>query len=387
MQNWSLDTHPVIIAFREVASEIIHKKDTYFNLFLPPPYALGDRKGMDYLFTASTSDPTEMVCYSSDKYKLKLVNDVISTTAGFSKKVQCQVLIASPCSIAGIQFTLYDIDNNFYAPAKIPELSEQILKSAHVASEAQRVLDQFDDAKLTECMRKIDGIFVDKDMQNLDPVKTLGVIHEVIDDVCRVVFGLPQVEVLSVGLKRAMNMLIFNAISAKAHFALLMAFNADCVNDNKMAQQASRFIQATVDIDKEKMEHAVRHLRGILHLSNPMEMIDRLVLFFDEIVAALPGVEVAADDILPAICLGMTRDPGFGSHVVSFFNYLTELWPSQGMDQRVTYILVTCSIASQHLTHVKEGDAVANKSPPKPVPSQENRDETIDALEDLLNFL
>jgi hypothetical protein len=104
-------------------------------------------------------------------------------------------------------------------------------------------------------------------------------------------------------------------------------------------------------------------------------------------VAALPGIEVAADDILPAICLAMTRDLGFGSHVVSLFNYLTEIWPSVGMDDRTTYILVTCSIAAQHLATVQ-----SRPEPPKPQAvaqpgMSEKTEETIGLLEDLLNCI
>jgi hypothetical protein len=131
------------------------------------------------------------------------------------------------------------------------------------------------------------------------------------------------------------------------------------------------------------MEQAVRKLHPILHLHSPMDMIRSLVQFFDIMVDALPGRDVAADDILPAICLAMTRDPAFGSHVVSFFSYLTDIWPQTGLDDKITYILVTCSIASQHLA-MNGGQEEAGHSASV---VREKTDETIGMLEDLLNFL
>jgi hypothetical protein len=125
---------------------------------------------------------------------------------------------------------------------------------------------------------------------------------------------------LPIGIKRQLNLLIFNAVSSKIHYAMMMAFNSAYEGDNKNAQHASRNFPVNIKINVAKMEEAVRQLHNILHLPNPVAIIHCLEVFFDAMVAALPGVEVAADDILPAICLAMTRDVGFGSHVVSFFN-------------------------------------------------------------------
>jgi hypothetical protein len=112
--------------------------------------------------------------------------------------------------------------------------------------------------------------------------------------------------------------------------------------------------------------------------------------FFDAVVRSLPGQEVAADDILPAICVAMAQDASLGSHVVSFFQYLADLWPSTGLDEQLSYVLVTCSIAATHLSHLK------NKPPPVvepevlPAETEEmavQREDTIGMLENLLEML
>jgi hypothetical protein len=208
------------------------------------------------------------------------------------------------------------------------------------------------------------------------------------DALATAVFASRDVVPLPIGVKRQLNLLIFNAVSAKVHYALMMAYNAAYESDNKNAQHASRGFPHNIKINEAKMEGAVRHLHNILHLPNPVAIIHVLEVFFDAMVAALPGVEVAADDILPAICLAMTRDVGFGSHVVSFFNYLTEIWPSSGMDERVTYILVTCSIAAQHLASVDRNQEATQEHPKAaPAGQADASDPTIGLLQDLLDCI
>ena len=302
----------------------------------------------------------------------------------FNPDFHCKLLLTSPCASNGIQFLIHEVDNDFYNIGLVPELSEIVLKSAGSAEDAQRFLTEtLDDPELTKYLDQVNRkmFMAEVDATNKDDFveEMAGTMANVSD----MVFENPQVRDLPVAVKRAMNMLIFNAISAKAHYILIMAFSSAFEEENRRAQHASRFIEATVKIDQGRLEQALKHLHNILHLKNPVDMINCLVLFFDEVVAGLPGVEVAADDILPAICLAMTRDLGFGSHVVSFFSYLTEIWPSSGMDERITYILVTCSIAAQHLATMEPPKKAKVETPH----AEANTEATIGMLEDLLNSI
>lgn len=196
--------------------------------------------------------------------------------------------------------------------------------------------------------------------------------------------------------------MVFNAISAERHYQLLSAYNAAFAKENFIAQENTRNNTDNLDINstrlkEEEMEEAVKFLRNVLHLPSPAEMIECITKFFDHVVAALAGVEVAADDILPAICFAMTKDVGFGSHVVSFFNYLTDIWPTVGLDEKVTYILITCSIAASHLSTKRtpqQSPQISQVSPngnaslkPAPVVDHKQTEDTINLLEDLLNFM
>ena len=226
-----------------------------------------------------------------------------------------------------------------------------------------------------------------------------------INEVAQIVFSIPSIKSLPVATKRELNFLVFNAISAERHYQLLSAYNTAFAKENYTAQENTRNNADNSDgnstkLKAEEMEEAVKFLHNVLHLPSPAEMIECIIKFFDHVVAALPGVEVAADDILPAICYAMTKDVGFGSHVVSFFNYLTDIWPTVGLDEKVTYILITCSIAASHLSTkhstpppshrpvplVSPNDNIVNPNAP-PVVDRQQTEDTINMLEDLLNFM
>jgi hypothetical protein len=296
--------------------------------------------------------------------------------------------MTSPCSSGDLQFIIYEVENDFYNPAPIPPICDVILRSSEQAQLAQEFLSEgIPDATVKSIWAGLKGtLFQNRiDAKNKDEV--LDQVRAKIDNLATAVFASPATASLPMGIRRHLNLLIFNAVSSKVHYAMMMAFNAADENDNKNAQHASRHFPISIKIDVAKMEEAVKQLHNILHLPNPVAIIRCLEVFFDAMVAALPGVEVAADDILPAICLAMTRDVGFGSHVVSFFNYLTEIWPSSGMDERVTYILVTCSIAAQHLASIKETEIVPER-PKVAVDGQANAaDPTIGLLQDLLDCI
>ena len=393
MQVWSLDTHPILSEFRIVSKNIVPIPDTYFHLFLPPQAVTSSKKPEDYFFFANCADPTTLTCFTNHRRKMKLGENEVVAEVGFPENFKFKILLNSPCSANALQFVIYEVENDFYKPAALSPLADLVVRCAKSAQESQHFLSEtLGDASVSDYLKTIDKVVFTLEIDSSNRNQVVDDMREWLSQLSSLVFDIPEVKDLPVGTKRVMNTLIFNAVSAKVHFMLVMAFNNAFQEENKKAQYASRFVQANVNIDQEKMEEGVRHLRSILHLKNPMDMINCLVLFFDEIVAALPGVDVAADDILPAICLAMTRDLGFGSHVVSFFNYLTEIWPATGMDERVTYILVTCSIAAQHLATMKENDRaipVSKSLPAMPEVHQmeEKTEETIELLEDLLNCL
>jgi hypothetical protein len=277
---------------------------------------------------------------------------------------------------------IYEVDNDLYGSVPVPPISGVVGRCAASANDSQKFLAELcPDAQVKRIWATHNQDLFQRSVtqENLETFVTD--LRGAMDELAVAAFSNREIASLPAGVKRQLNLLIFHAVSSKVHYMLMMAFNAAYESANKSAQAASRRFPQTVAVDRVKMEAAVRQFHGILHRPNPVAIIESLVVFFDGMVAALPGVEVAADDILPAICLAMTRDVGFGSHVVSFFNYLSEIWPPVGMDERVTYILVTCAIAAQHLASSQgQAEAVVQRQPQK---ARQN-DKTVDMLEDLL---
>ncbi|OHS98018.1 hypothetical protein TRFO_35660 [Tritrichomonas foetus] len=404
MQNWSLDSHPILNKFRHLADHIKPDPNCYYHLFLTPPYAHPIDKNFDpamYLYFSKESEENILHQYKNPNVTFEIHGDQIKSQNGFNCEFTLHILMSNLCTgINSFSYTLDELDDDIYRhvpkPANMKKIQE-IFKSGKDAKLSRAFLNDINDPELNEALSQIEHCFFTAEINETNRKDFADILKNYISTVSSIVFDLPQFKQLPVATKRELNYLIFNAITEQCHYQLLLSYNSSFTKENLIAQENTRNYTGTSlsnspsnspSLKKEEMESAVRHLHGILHLPSPSEMIDCIVKFFDRVVAALPGVEVAADDILPAICFAMTRDVGFGSHVVSFFNYLSDIWPSCGLDDRVTYILVTCSIAASHLS-------IKQKKPKQPQPSQvtapepmnKQTEETIGLLEDLLSLV
>ena len=390
MENWSLDQHPVMQQFRTMMDTLaVLKNERYYHLFLTPPYAMAgkNKSAMDYLYYGNEPHATILTCSGDDKYKVEISDNTIkSASDAFGKPFEIRISMSTFCtSVSGLSFNINEIENDIYNA------------SSPIHPFYLKVLECYDDSDLA-CMflektfagvprvinlvhainNAIFKIEINADNKN-DFVQKMSVS---IDQLAQEIFKCPETKILPVGGKNKLNYLIFNAISSKAHFKLYMAYGEAYAVDNANAQKNMHTTKPSTKADETKMQEAAGFLRNILHLKSPADQIKQVTHFFDAVVASLPGVDVAADDILPAICAAMTLDYGFASHVVSLFTYLADIWPSQGLDERTNYILCTCSIAASHLA-VPPPEKKKEDLPP---PVDQTQD-TINALEDLLNLL
>lgn len=416
MQNWSLDNHPVLNKFRSLLKTINAKPDCYYYLFLTPPYAYPTEKDFDplmYLFFSTKDSPSILHQYSSDtKLALKLEGNKIKSFQRFNSKFEINLLLSTPCTCGlnecphEFSYMLEEMDDDLYRHFDPPPLMKKIQDSYKDSKLSKQLLSEIQDEKLSAKLDEIERVFFTAEINASNRSQFVNIMSNFISEVAQIVFNIPMIKCLPVATKKELNFLVFNAISGERHYQLLSAYNTAFAKENFTAQENTRnnydnqLSEGNTKLKKEEMEEAVKHLRNVLHLPSPAEMIDCITKFFDLVVAALPGVEVAADDILPAICFAMTKDVGFGSHVVSFFNYLTDIWPAVGLDEKVTYILITCSIAASHLSTKHDTpppspnssniasptDAVPNSNRP-PVVDHKQTEETINLIEDLLNFM
>ena len=391
MENWSLDNHPILVEFRKrMDSLAVLGKTRYYNLFLSPPYAMPTVKktSMDYLYYNTDLNSRILTCAGDVSYQIELGDNVVrSASPAFKKPFEIKISMNTFCtSVSGLSFNIMELENDIYDCSRpIHPFYLKILECYDDSDLACTFLEKtfVGVPRVTKLVTGIEAAIFKMTITPENREEFVQKMSVSIDQLAAAIFECPETQVLPVGGKFKLNYLIFNAISSKAHFKLFMAYTDAYATENSNAQKNMHHHITATKADMNKMQEAAGFLRSILHLRSPAAQIKQVTHFFDAVVASLPGVDVAADDILPAICAAMTLDIGFASHVVSFFTYLAEIWPSQGLDERTNYILITCSIAASHL-------AVPPPQPKKeekPQISAQQTQETIDALEDLLNLL
>lgn len=254
---------------------------------------------------------------------------------------------------------------------KFPPFSEidsalkNSVKAADFLSSKSRV------KALSDCWKSISEKLYLSDITPANKGEFVEAIHEAIARLLQIFTKDPIAKLLPVAYKKKLNVLVFNAVTSKPHFNLLLAYHKSMEKENAAAR--TRMIRS--NYSDSKMYPAVERLKNILHSETPLDAIDKLSNFYNDVVAALPGVEIAADDILPAICMAMGKDSNLSTHIVSFFAYLCDIWPEDGLDESTSYILTTCSIAATHL------------SMEEPVQEKASSKNSIQLLEGILDLL
>ena len=397
METWGLDGHPVLQAFRRQLHAVPKRDGVFYYIILSPPYALprdAHKSPFDYLFMSKADNPTQLISFIDRKKVMEMKNGDLIAMSGFTWSSIRQLMDNQCSSVEGVSFTMIETITDIFHPIPPPDLVNTVMEIYTDGGKASEFLSRkAKNQALKDLMTRID-----KKLTTTDDVETneidnyVAMMKDMMDEVATTVFAIPEVMDLPVAVKNQMNFLIFNAISAKPHFKLLMAYSQKYHDENAKAQQAMRN-RRPVECDTEKMELAIMRLHGILHLPTPADSILCVVKFFDDVVRALPGDDVAADDILPAICMAMAKDLAFASHVMSFFQYLVDIWPSSGVDERTTYILTTCAIAASHLSMGLSPTASLDRVPaippvdPEQQKMKEQANATIGMLEDLLGMI
>lgn len=273
---------------------------------------------------------------------------MITPVKGFSSNFQIKVILTSNCaSIEGLAFILHEVDNDFYIQKDIPQIVQDIdayYKNASLASNF--LTNELQIPQLNQYVSSFHRQLYTSDITPQNKANYVTSIHQAINNVLKFFYANPLSQQLPVAYKQKMNILVFNSITSKCHFKLMMAYHKAMENQNYSAR--TKMLRS--NFRDSKMDPAVEHLKNILLCETPIEAIEKLTAFYYAVVKALPGVEIAADDILPAICMAMGKDVNLSSKIVSFFEYLCSIWPDHGMDEQTSYILTTCSIAATHLS-------------------------------------
>ena len=357
-----------------------------YHLLLPPEYNLGNLNDpLTYLFLENESELSILRQYNGGKCVLKQENNWFIPVAGFADGANFETLQTTPCSTTnGFSFEMHEVAVNPFIPSPIPPLCFEIQETFQNPKNAMNYLKTgIRSAELPSVLNEIESIASKTEITVENKDEKMIMIHDYMDKISDIVFTVIPFHYIPTVFKMRTNYIIFYAVANLFHAKFLKAYHEAYEKDNKEAQKAIRKKVHSIG-DPKKLDMSARHLR-FLHTINSVEMGIKMVTdFFDGVLSSLPDANAAADDILPAVCDGMTRCAQISSHIVSSFQYLAEVWPTEGLDQRTTYILVTCSIAASHF---------ASETPKEPIEKpihqikvdKKQTEETIGLLEDLLS--
>jgi hypothetical protein len=408
MKQWTLDVHPVLERFRKVVPSLTRNADKMWHIFLSPPHALPQNalsKPLLYVFLGTPAEPTELVQFSDTSYQLTIVNNAIVPRgkSKWPKEFQrIPILLTVPCTSAeGINYSIHELLTDPYHPVPpppiVPHIHEIYLNGDAAITFLQR---ETSNQPLKKAWASFDERFIAVEVTEADLQAFVAGVKESINEIARKVAALPLVRTLPIATRIKLNYAVFNAVTAKVHFNLLAAYHRSCAAENRRAQAAIRFY-SPADLagryDRDLLDLAVCHLKShVLHMPTAVDAIVCVTKFFDGVVAALSAHtdELAADDLLPAIVIAMSMDTGFCSHAYSFFQYLVDIWPPMGIDESITYKLVTCAVAASHLASGQpRGKKQQEEAPPPEEAPLDNAqrarqtEETINMLEGLLGML
>jgi len=389
MKLIELDSHPLMESFRLNASELVAVPGEIYHLLLPPEYNLlgGIDNPLEYLFVENQKNLNIFVQYTNHSAVLKCEENFLIPSGGFDHNQQIEILQTTPCTTSnGFSFDMHEIGSNPFLPSPIPPLCYEIDDGYQNPQSALKFLKtRIRSEKIRPLIDEIE-IYAQKTPVNTKNYnKIVSYIHESMDKICDYVFEVRPFQFVPTVFKMKTNFIIFYAITSLFHNKLLKAYHDALTSENIAAQRATKISMGSIG-SPEILDKAATYIRNLHHMKSVYEGIEMVKQFFECAVSSIPGNQAAADDILPAICDGLGRCAQISSHIASSFQYLVDLWP-QGLSERTTYIIITCSIAASHFASGNE-----QKAPPKPkehviVVNKKQTEETINLLESFLNTI
>jgi hypothetical protein len=377
MKLWKLDVHPILERFRAMLPKVKRQPGRKFHIFLSPPYALPAgalKRPLRYVFIVSPLDESTLVNYSDAHYQVTLGKDAVSPNGitKFPRTFQriSILLSVSYTSSDDFSYLIHEMESDFYNPLLPPPLIGRIHQVYRNGDSSIKFLQC---ETSNESLRRM---WLDFDQQFMVPQVTAEnlnayvlSVRDAIDRFADAVASLPIVRQIPIATRIALNFAVFNAITSKLHTKLITAFHQACADQNRRAQLAisrPEFRTTRDRYDKDELEVALCYLKShVLEMPTTVDAILVVTKFFDSAIKAQRGErrEPKADNILPVIVLAMSADPVLAAQVYSLFQYLVEIWPPIGIDDDITFKLVTCSIATTKLAF-----ADANPSRPGAIP-------------------
>ncbi|KAH0785727.1 hypothetical protein GPJ56_010289 [Histomonas meleagridis] len=334
-----------------------------------------------YLFYEEASNINILKQYGGGKYVLKQENKTLIPVEGFDHQISFEILQTTSCTTpSGFTFELTEVAANPFIPSPIPPLCYEIKEGFEKPENAFEFLEtRIRSPKLPSVLQELKAKASKTVITVENRYKVIDMMHSYMDEISEIVFNVVPFQFIPTRFKLKTNFIIFYAVANLFHSQLLYVYHEALEKENREAQKAIRTPTQSKG-DPSKLNEAASSLRFLYTMKSVDSGLKMLVDFFEGVLKSLPDGEASADDILPAVCDGMARCVKLSSHIVSSFQYLADIWQSEGLDQKITYMLVTCSIGASHLAEGPE-----KPSAPKIDESQKQTEDTIEMLESILN--
>ena len=389
MKLIELDSHLIIEGFRKEANSLVNHPGEVYHLIVPPEYNIPPdfSEPLQYLFAESASEQGILRQYGEGKYVLEMRDGKLFPREGFDHSESCRLLQATPCTTTnGFSFEMHETASNPFMPSPEPPLCDEIQRAFDnpaTALEFLRSQIRTNDLKpeLENLEKKSRTMEIN--MKTRDDV--VAVMQDAMNRISDIVFEVKPFKYIPTLFKVRTNYLIFYAVTGMFHKQLLAAYHTSMKSENSQAARAMKEPHESLG-DPEKLNLAAECLDSLEYMSSVYSGIDMVKKFFDGVLKSLPEKNAAADDILPAVCDGMCR-VSRGQRLASALQYLADVWPPEGLEEKVTYVLTTCAIAASHLAmgrRERKAPVVEKKPAPAPVPTQDS--ETIQIIEELLEL-
>ena len=345
MKNHSLVSHPLNQFLLELLSQKSYPESTKHYLLVSPPYSNFDPDPLRYFFE------------STQRHKLTRCDDPTTQLEKHSKVVsfdgrEFQVLTSClETTESGFTYAIIELDNNIYKPAVIPTIVSQIDRIADNTDLAGQFFFAVAIDKTVDIVTRISTELADAALTEKTFVEYVERIGVFCDELAGALEECPDIQQVGVYTRNRLNLAVFNFISAMFHCKLFPYFVSLYLEQDQHAHQA--IIRWNKRHRRNPRLEFASFTRIFAEGLSTVEIIERVRVFFDEVVERVNDEQMGADKLLDILTEVMARNGRNVGHHISMFAFLEMIWLPNGLDDRIEYILATCANAAKELLHLK----------------------------------
>ncbi|KAK8860336.1 hypothetical protein M9Y10_012000 [Tritrichomonas musculus] len=358
MKLFELDSHPLIENFRKTAGNLANDPGILYHFLLPPEYTIPEEISdpILYLFLESAGNNI-WIQFGDEKLQILRKGNMLVPSSGFNEDFKIEILQTTPCTTTnGFSFDMHELTNNPFRPSvPIPPLCDDIKNAFEHPKNSLTFLEN--KIRSDELPRVINDLKLltrkSIDVENKEYI--VSKMHEIMDQMSDIIFEVKPFHYIPTIYKMRTNFIIFYAVTSPFHPKLLEVYHKMLDKNNSDAKKAIMLEKDHSVGNQEILRKAAGFISKLYKMPTVSDGIRMVTEFFEQVLSSLPDKNAAADDILPAVCDGLKFCSGeMSEKIVSTFQYLSDIWSMEGLDEKTTYIIVTCSIASTHFSSAEK---------------------------------